>query len=195
MRQLLLRWRYGALRPRHDWWYRWAHDPLCDRLGSDVLAIGKLRLCRSCIVMYAGMASGAIVATTQPVVGAARFAPHVWAGTAAVVAGASIPQVYGPLPRPAKDAVRFGAGILVGIVPAFARARRWHAFVGLAATAAVAYRVLSLARVKNKATACEGCPELHAEGICSGFSQQAVSMRAYERAASDIAMKERARAI
>lgn len=195
MRRIIVGARYRALRLRHDWWYRWAHDPLCDRLGGGVLTIGKLRLCRSCVSMYCGIATGGAVAVANPAVGAAAFAPHVWLGGAGAASAASLPQIYGDLPRSAKDGVRFGTGALGGGLLAFAVARQWQRFGLLATIAATGYRVLTLARAEAKATACDGCPELHAPGICSGYAQQAVSLRAYENAASELAMRERARAL
>lgn len=187
--------RYRALRLRHDWWYRWAHDPLCDRLGGGVLTIGKLRLCRSCVAMYSGVAAGGAVAVANPAMGAAALAPHIWLGGASGAGIASLPQVYRRLDRRAKDGLRFGTGVLGGGLLAFALARQWQRFTTLAALAAVGYRVLTLARAKAKASACDGCPELDAKGICSGYAQQAVSLRAYENAASELAMKERLRAM
>lgn len=195
MRRLIVGARYRALRLRHDWWYRWAHDPLCDRLGGGVLTIGKLRLCRSCLAMYSGVATGAAVAVVNPALGAATAAPAVWLGGAAGASAVSLPQVYGTLGRPAKDGVRFGTGVLGGGLLLFVLAREWRRFAGLATVAAAGYRILTLARVKAKASACDGCPELHAPGICSGYAQQAVSLRAYEHAASELATKERARAL
>lgn len=195
MRRLFVAARYRALRLQHDWWYRWAHDPLCDRLGGGVLKIGKLRLCRSCVAMYAGVVMGGSVAIANPAIGATAVAPQLWLGGAASAGAASLPQIYGQLPRPAKDGLRFGTGVLGGGLLAFAAARQWQRFAVLATLAAGSYRVLTLARANAKASACDGCPELHAEGICSGYSQQAVSLRAYEHAASELAMSERARTL
>lgn len=195
MRQLIAGLRYRALRLRHDWWYRWAHDPLCDRLGGGVLTIGKLRLCRSCLAMYSGVAVGGAVAVTNPAIGAASFAPQAWLAGAAGASVSSVPQVYGRLGRRSKDGLRFGTGVLGGGLLTFAIARRWQSFTVLAALAAAGYRILTLARAKAKATACDGCPELDIEGICSGYAQQAVSLRAYEHVASELAMQERARSM
>lgn len=187
--------RYRALRLRHDWWYRWAHDPLCDRLGGGVLKIGKLRLCRSCVVMYSGVAAGAAVAVTNPLLGATSAAPRVWLGGAATASVASLPQTYGNFGRPAKDGVRFFTGVLGGGLLTFVTARQWQRFAVIAAVAATGYRVLTQARAKAKASACDGCPELHEPGICSGYAQQAVSLRGYEHAASELATKERSRSM
>ena len=186
--------RYRALRLRHDWWYRWAHDPLCDRLGGGVLKIGKLRLCRSCLAMYTGVVVGGAITLSQPAAGAWRLAPHAWAASAAAAGSASLPEVYRHLPRRGRDGLRFTTGILGGLLPVLGLARRWTPFLGLSAAAAGSYRVLTLKRAASKATACDGCPELQEEGICSGYAQQAVSLRAYERDASEIAMRQRLRA-
>lgn len=35
-------------------------------------------------------------------------------------------------------------------------------------------------RSRHKARACEGCPELGTDGVCSGFQLQAAAMRAYD---------------
>lgn len=185
--------RHGLLRLRHDWWFRWAHDPLCERLGGGVLTIGKLRLCRSCVAMYSGTACGLAVTVVAPGAGAVARFPAVWLGGAGAAAAASVPPVYAVLPRSAKDGVRFGTGVLAGLLPALGRAGRWRPFVGLVAVAATGYRVLTLARADAKASACDGCPELDAPGPCSGYEQQVVALRGYEEAASELAMRERAR--
>ena len=191
MHKLVVDARYRWLRLRHDWWYRWAHDPLCDRLGGGVLKIGKLRLCRSCVAMYAGVGTGLAASASLPTLGAAAVGPYAWLGAAGAAAGASAPQPYKRLNRRMKDGLRFGTGVLAGLLPAFARSERWRWFAALVAVAGAGYRILTLARAKAKSAACDGCPELETEGICSGFAQQAVSLRAYEAAASDLAMRRR----
>lgn len=195
MRRGVLSFRYRVLRLRHDWWYRWAHDPLCDRLGGGVLRIGKLRLCRSCLAMYAGLGTGVAVAASAPPLGIAVRFPQVWIGPAGLVSAASLPGPYGRLSRTAKDGLRFSTGLLGGLLSSLALAQRWKPFALLAAAAAGGYRFLTLRRAAAKATACDGCPELTSEGICSGYAQQAVSLRAYERDASELATRERARSM
>jgi len=139
--------------------------------------------------MYSGIATGGVAAAGVPALGAAALAPHTWLVSAGALAGASLPAPYAKLGRGQKDGVRFATGLAAGMLAAFPLARRWKWSVVLIAIAAAAYRVLTLQRAKSKATACNGCPELHADGICSGFAQQAVSLRAYERDASELAMR------
>lgn len=189
MAGLLTQARYRILRLRHDWWFRWAHDPLCERLGGGVLAIGRLRICRSCVAMYSGVAVGGATAVAAPGLALSRAAPALWLMAAGSLAGASRPSIYGGLSRPRKDGVRFGTGVTAGALVSFLIARRWAWSAFLTSGAGIAYRVLTLARAKAKATACDGCPELESTTVCSGFAQQAVALRAYERDASEIAMR------
>lgn len=181
--------RFRWLRLRHDWWFRWAHDPLCDRLGGGVLRIGRLRLCRSCAVMYAGVVGGAAIGLSVRRVGRWPAAPLVWLGSVAVAGGLSMPAAYRRLDRPAKDAVRGATGVEAGLLAALPLARRWGWSAVLAGVAAAGYRLLTRARAKAKAKACEGCPELELDRVCSGYSQQLVSLRAYERQASELRMR------
>ena len=188
--------RSRALKLRHDWWYRWAHDPLCDRLGSGVLSIGKLRLCRSCASMYAGGAIGIATAIAAPGVASGPAAPATWFGVAGSLGVASVPDTYGPLPRPAKDVIRSTTGFMLGLLRAFPLARRWYASAALGVATVASYRFLIAKRAQAKASDCDGCPELaalHAGelDVCSGFAQQAVSLRAYERDASALATRAR----
>ena len=189
LHNLAKRAQFGTLRLRHDWWYRWAHDPLCERLGGGVLTIGRLRICRSCTAMYSGIAVGGAAALTAPMIGRAALAPAVWIGAASGLAVASTPDTYASLSRGTKDGIRSGTGVGGGLLLAFFRARRWGWATMLTAIAAGGYRVLTQARAQAKAHACDGCPELDGQVICSGFAQQAVALRAYEQQASELAMR------
>ena len=170
------------LRLRHGWRHRFAHKPLCDRFARDVLRIGPLHVCRSCTLLYAGIAVGFALWALLP---ASPWALAVGLGAVLLP---SAPPVYTRLPRGVRDVLRFGAGLLlpmtvaVGVGGALAAAR------GSLAVMWGFWRLYFLLRGARRAAACNGCPELTAGGICSGFAQQADAFRQYEEAASSMLM-------
>jgi len=64
----------------------------------------------------------------------------------------------------------------------FAYGPVWIGIVNLAAFAGV-YATSLHAYKAQKHHACDGCPELGRDQVCSGFRRQVVLIRAYERAA------------
>lgn len=170
---------------KHAWSFNWAHKPLCERFRENVLRIGPLRVCRSCTCVYAGVGlAGGTLLMTMPGVRAWMLAVLV-ALLATVFAG-SMPRVYGTLPRLLRDALRFGAGALFALAT----------YVGLAGSPVAGLAALSLIyafwrvyfsrRARRKLRECDGCPELCADRICSGFAAQAEHVRAYQREATEL---------
>ena len=163
---------------RHGWRYRFAHKPLCDRFAHDVLRIGPLHVCRSCTLLYAGIATGFAAWALLPA------SPWALAAALASVLLPSAPQVYTRLPRHVRDVLRFGAGLLLPMAVAVGVAGRLIPALGALAVMWGFWRLYFHLRLARRATACNGCPELNAGGICSGFAQQANAFRQYEEAAS-----------
>ncbi len=163
---------------RHGWRYRFAHKPLCDRFAHDVLRIGPLHVCRSCTLLYAGIATGFAAWALLPV------SPWALAIALAAVLLPSAPPLYTRLPRHVRDVLRFGVGLLLPMAVAVGVAGRLIPALGALAVMWGFWRLYFHLRLARRAAACNGCPELNAGGICSGFAQQANAFRQYDEAAS-----------
>lgn len=173
-----LRLRLRLLWLAYAWPFRWAHKPLCDRFHEGVLHVGRLHLCRGCTLLYSGLgASAAALATLRP---DSATVAGLLAVVGTVCALGSHPALHGRWPRPVRDGLRFATGAL----PAFAVALFATGAPALGALAALGLAVLYVAyaraRSGRKARACDGCPELGTDGVCSGFQLQAAAMRAYD---------------
>lgn len=82
-------------------------------------------------------------------------------------------------------------GVLAAVPLATARHGRFGLASATLATMGGLYFAMIKLRRRAKAHQCDGCPELlqlNGSGICSGFSEQAVSLRAFEEDASRLAM-------
>jgi hypothetical protein len=162
-------------RLRHDWPVRWAHHPLCARHAMETWRIGRLHLCRGCSCLALGAAGGglAALATGGPwcLWALALLAPPVLL--------LSWPPRYPCLPRALRDALRLGAGVLV-VLAAWSTwhfpAQAWPALPLLFLT----WRGFVRVRARVQARACDGCPELGAGGVCSGYRLQAACVRSLE---------------
>ena len=164
------------------WWLRlrhgWRH-----RFAPDVLRIGPLHVCRSCTLLYAGIAVGFALWALLP---ASPWALAI--GLGAVLLPSAPPVYTRPAARcPGCAAVRGGAAA------ADDRRGRRRRCVGRGAGLTggdVGLLAASTSCCAGRAgrPACNGCPELTAGGICSGFAQQADAFRQYEEAASSMLM-------
>jgi hypothetical protein len=133
---------------------------------------------------YLGLASGVVLCALlwQPLrqIGAVLFLT-----LATLTILLSLPAWYRRWPRPLRDMLRFAMGVtialcahlllsgqlLVGLVGALALTTFWKAYMVL--------------RRSRRLVACAGCPELHANVICTGFTLQAERVRRYEIAATE----------
>ena len=181
--QLTQRWLWW----RHSYPFRFAHKPLCDRLGSRVLRVGHVHLCRGCSLLYIGVAIGFALALLVEITPAARFVLAY--GVAVPAFLASWPSWYARLPGAAKDLSRLAVGAAVVWLCSFLWWGPW--WLGLANVAALVFaRQFYVAQRRRRLRrACDGCPELGAGEICSGFSLQAACARRFEEAASQQLMQ------
>ncbi len=170
---------------RHAWTFNWAHKPLCDRFKAGVLKIGPVHVCRSCTCLYAGVMLGGIALLLTAPAGSTWLVAGFLAALLLVVAG-SLPRIYRRLHRRLCDLLRFGAGALfplamyVGVV-----ANPALGIAGLLGIYAF-WRIYFAKRAVRKLHECDDCPELANSEICSGFREQASSVRAFEREATDL---------
>ena len=171
---------------KHSYKFRWAHDPLCERLGSGVLRIGPhadpwIYLCRSCLIVYSSAIVGGLVlflGSVGPDAAAALFT-----ALSLVALPLSFPAIYERLPRSVKDIARLSLGLAVATAPfAFLGRPFWAA--AIVGVNLIAWRVFGKIRKTKKDQGCEGCPELRPNYICSGFEVQALGARGFEKQAT-----------
>jgi len=107
---------------------------------------------------------------------------------AAVTVSLSLPVLYRRWPRGMRDVLRFAAGLIPGLCGLTA----WQGNVAVASVAALTMCVFWIVYIRlrggRRSGMCDGCPELHAAGICSGYAKQAISIRDYEHAATQLVM-------
>ena len=178
----------GTLWLRHAWWFHFAHKPLCRRFRGDVLHVGRLYVCRSCTMAYAGLLLGGLacglVAATRP----GWFdlgMPIALAVLGSVTVAMSMPGWYGRWPRPLRDVLRFSLGVTLATCAALVVAGQW--LVGLlgAAVLLVCWAIYKTLRQARRQHNCDGCGELTTKAICSGYRRQARAVRRYETIATE----------
>ncbi|MBN2312202.1 MAG: hypothetical protein JXR94_24700 [Candidatus Hydrogenedentes bacterium] len=177
-----LRFRLKWLWWKHCWRFHWAHKPWCPRYAGDVLRLGSLRLCRSCLAAYTGMAVAAAAILLRPQ--ALRLNAGIYAAWLAATLALSAPPLYARVPRLGRDALRCSAGALVPFAVGLLIAV--HPGLGAAAVAgmALAWHAFRRLREPNRRAACAGCPDLVEGRVCPGYAEQAAQIRRYEAEAS-----------
>ena len=169
---------------KHAFKFHWAHKPLCDRFAIDVLKIGPVHLCRSCVSAYGGIASGVLLALLAPLPDGAL--PTLFLAVLAGVLTLSAPPLYKRLPRVVRDLLRFTSGALIPLsLYICIRSSVWVGAIGLAALFAF-WLVYFRVRKERQLKACDGCAELGEKSICSGFAMQAAQVRKYEEEATNL---------
>lgn len=181
---------------RHTYPFQLAHGPLCERYEADSVRVGHVHLCRSCLALYVALAG--VVAALFVWSPGANGVLIALAVTAAVVFPLSWPPLYRRFPRILRDALRGGAGVF-GAITLFALLMGYWlpTMIGVVVGAG-GLLVYSRVRRRQRAHMCDGCPELGAGGVCSGYAVQAQHIRRYEdamaaRVAPGIEAKLRAR--
>lgn len=165
--------------------FRWAHKPLCKRFRGDVIRVGTLSLCRSCVFLYAGLiASSAFCLMSPQTLQGILVHALVTMGVAVVVAFSN-PRWYARRSRHVRDVLRFAAGALtiLGLFCCFVRGT-WIGLLAMLLLGAV-WRWYCHMRSERKRDACHECPELGTDAICSGYARQAEIIRIYDEVASD----------
>lgn len=157
--------------------HRYAHHPLCPAYRSEVVALGRWRLCRGCLLAGAGFATGlglALAGTPMlmpPVASAALLG--LWGGWLLVLGRLRLPKVASRFLPAALGAFLAGQGPL---------SDRWSGwFIALVVLGGIfafirAYRH----RGPNRAP-CQECPERTEPRVCTGFRRQTRRERAFQR--------------
>jgi len=178
---LLLRARLGLAWWRRSLAFRYAHRPLCERFEHELLHFAGYRVCRSCSALYIGLLVGLVlVLFARPSATSAGVAFLLLAPLCALV---SYPARYARLSRRARDLARATTGLLLTSPVALCAAGAWAQGLGAAALLGALYIVYAWRRAQQVVERCSGCPELDAQGVCSGFRPQAEAWRAHEERA------------
>lgn len=179
---LYLRWLWW----KHTWTFQAAHKPLCGRFHGDVIRLGSLRVCRSCAALY-GSFLLALLASPLYIDALGMLAGATASGALMIVVAASHPAIYRRAPRVLRDGLRSTLGLLTGlcVVMLFSAAWPWGALQ--VAILGICRQLFQRQRDKHtrENDVCAGCAECGRGGICSGFAEQAVHLRAYEEEATE----------
>jgi len=182
-RELYLKWLWLS----HIYSFYWAHKPLCQRFRGDVVRIGSVFLCRSCIMLYAGLAiSLSVCGFFHSVLSPLALLLFVTIGPATLVL--SYPPWYRKWPRIMRDGLRLMTGttlalwiyillqgdLAAGSIAAIILYGVWKAYL--------------VARGRQITSACAGCAEITRPGMCTGFVFQADRLRQYEQLSTDYLM-------
>lgn len=159
------------------WWFQFAHGPLCRRFRSDTLRLGRLHLCRSCTILYAGFALALLLVLAFCGDG---LWPLLAVGSLLVpLVVLSEPRRYSRFPRLLKDVLRLAAGVFLGLLLGLLVTPWWWVTLAAIGPLLVLHRVFARFRRRVKTHDCDGCPELGCPGVCSGYAQQAQAIRGY----------------
>ena len=174
---------------KHAWTFNWAHKPLCVRFQEDVLQIGRARICRSCLLLYTGLAVGIVLflAIETPL----SF-PAVCVGLTltAVTVILSAPWWYKKWPRRVRDILRFALGLSIAFY--LGLVFTGYVTIGIIGTVLMSafWKVYLHLRADRKLRACQACEQLKSGQICAGFAYQAEHIRRYEQAATEYVLAE-----
>ena len=184
MKSICLSLRLRLLWLRHSFTFRWAHGPLCDRFSSDILRIGRIHLCRSCVCVYCGLLMCATLCAYL-----SAIAEHAMLLLLCIVTPTvlfSAPRLYKLCPRPFRDVLRFCMGCCISLCVCAMLAGHIFAAVACGSVLFAFWRIYFVARRKRKAEACKGCADIGQNRICTGCRVQAAGIRAYETEATRI---------
>ena len=161
--------------------HRYAHHPLCSAYRRDLLAVGRVRLCKGCTFVALGSLAGCLLGIGTPRMG-------LWplAGAAGIALAWGALAFGGAALRPlGKGATRFMPALGAGYV--LVQGLRQGCWAGLALAAGVGLGigagVLLYRRRGPWRNPCEACPERELRP-CSGFRRQLRRERAFQRLAS-----------
>lgn len=179
------RFALAKLRLRHTYRFRWAHKPLCDRFRRDVFRFANVTVCRSCTMVYAGLAGGVVACLLFRYV-LSPVAPWLLLVLGGGTVVGSLPWWYRCWPRSARDILRFSLGLTIALCGYLILSG--HLLPGLAGVVVLAgfHKIYMTLRRARRLRACDGCPDLQEVGICPGYREQADHVRQYEIEATEL---------
>jgi hypothetical protein len=163
---------------KHTYRFYWAHKPLCGRFAEDVLKLGRVYLCRSCIGAYTGILTGSLLVFLAPASG--KYFPAAFPAALLSAVVLSILPLYKSLPRLLRDGVRFTSGLLVPVGISLCAGPGYRVGIPGMAILLVFWWIYLRVRKSRKLRECDGCSELGQNRICSGFVTQAGHIRKYQ---------------
>ena len=184
-------WKWRLIRTwlwwRHTHTFQFAHRPLCSRFEKGAFRIGRVRVCRGCTLLCAGVAAALTAVLLAPL--STPATAYIGYGSSLPVLACTWPAWYARMPRLARDALRFALGACIVLLVSML----WQGpvLLGVANVAALAIirHVMLRRRAAVKSRGCEGCPERAEYGVCPGFADQAAHIRQFEQAATDRLMQ------
>ena len=166
--------RIDRLSRRAHAFHRYAHHPLCGAYSTELIGVGRVRVCRGCVYTALGVAAG-LGAGLLP-------APNAWAvlllaGAGGVLAAISL------VARVPKSASRFLPGVFGGAATIVAlRAGGAEAIVLWSICGAGAVGIVAHYRTRGPdRTPCRTCPERDLPSACSGLRPIVQRERAFQR--------------
>jgi len=174
---------------KHTYPYRWAHRPLCSRFRRDILKVGPIHLCRSCLCVYAGLLVSGAALACFPMIRNSAIPLLLCLGVPTLILSA--PLLYAKFSRHVRDVLRFSTGCCIPLCICTGLTGHVAASALCAVILFLFWRIYFTLRRNRKAAACTGCVEIGEPGICSGCSRQADGIRAYETEATALLLSAR----
>lgn len=169
---------------RKTYRFNWAHKPLCPQYREDVLHFGSVYLCRSCLLVYLGMASSFCFIILFPTVWSGS-SPFLLALLLFVLLLSSAPGYYKGFSRALRDLLRFVLGLVLVLV-------FWQGFCGdwLFSSVALlacwgAWHLYSKSRESRKLNVCYVCRDYSRERVCPGYAMQTTWIKEYQEEATE----------
>ncbi len=177
-----------ALWLKKSYSFNWAHKPLCYNYREDVITLGHVHLCRSCLCAYLGVLSG----LTVPVI-----LPEFFGGNSKVILiilmtltlPLSHPFIYKHLHRRVRDLLRFSLGMLLAIGSWVALTTSFPLGLGALLLCFIVWKIYYKKRAIKKIELCLQCEEYSENYICSGYIHQSQCIREYEEKATEYLLK------
>jgi hypothetical protein len=164
--------------------FHFAHKPLCGQYRADLLHLRGFWLCRSCCLLWLGVALGALSWLWLPVLDHSALLKCYLAGLGLTILF-SLPLPYKRLPRAIRDLLRLCGGLSIALAPYIAL--RVNLWIGLASICAILlFRYCYLrSRLRRSLTQCRSCPAIASpDVICRGFARQHAGLSAYQAEAT-----------
>lgn len=155
---------------------------MCSRFQEDVLRIGHVFLCRSCVCLYTGLLSVALFCFF---IGISNKVASVFLVVLLIpTLCGSMPRHYKRFPRCCRDVLRIAVGACLALCAnLLLQAQLWLS-VPVVFVLFVTWKIYRSQRAVRKAHACDSCHEMNSRGVCRGFIQQAHAVRLYEERAT-----------
>lgn len=172
------------LKERILWWrcflpVVFAHKPLCAPFHGHHLKIGRAHVCRSCLLLYLGGVSAAVLFWLRS--DTLMQARIPFAAAVITILLLSYPAAYRHYPRICRDVLRFGLGVSAAGIMGLMITGHWRTGLVLTGCVVSARLIFNALRVRKRDEICAQCPEFHRRGICSGFRAKSRRMKLYER--------------